>query len=341
MSNTAKIQLRREWFTQQPWMIVDEDTWQVTLFRYPSGIEALTLAAPHGSMTVLPFMGQMIWDLTIDGVAMGMEDAFTQPRRGQTIVDTYGCFAFHSGLLANGCPTPADNHQLHGEFPCSDMDTAWISVAEDQIVIGGSQEYVKGFGNHYLAEPQVSWRSDESAIEMSMKVTNLSARHDMPLQYMCHMNHAYIAGATLEQDIPADAFVVRTSIPDHVKPTAVWQETIDALAAGKRQLTCLDDESLFDPEVVFFADNLPADNGAVTCSMVAPSNQRLWVTFDPRELPVLTRWFFSDGDQRVAAFALPGTSRPEGQLAAREAGTLIQLAPGETKSFTVKTGLSS
>ncbi|HAI2268387.1 TPA: hypothetical protein HI073_001824 [Escherichia coli] len=43
--------------------------------------------------------------------------------------------------------------------------------------------------------------------------------------------------------------------------------------------------------------------------------------------------------QQVAAFALPATCRPEGYLAAQRNGTLIQVAPQQTRTFTVTTGI--
>ena len=52
-----------------------------------------------------------------------------------------------------------------------------------------------------------------------------------------------------------------------------------------------------------------------------------------------TRWLLHNPDQKVASFVLPGTSRPEGFLAAKAAGTLIELAPGATRSFHVSTGI--
>ena len=51
-----------------------------------------------------------------------MKNMFNQPKKAKCIVDTYGCFAFHSGLLSNGCPYPEDTHPMHGEFSCADMD---------------------------------------------------------------------------------------------------------------------------------------------------------------------------------------------------------------------------
>lgn len=56
----------------------------------------------------------MIWDAFFDGHDLTMRNMFSQPKLASEIVATYGCFAFHSGLLANGCPSPADTHPLHG-----------------------------------------------------------------------------------------------------------------------------------------------------------------------------------------------------------------------------------
>ena len=53
---------------------------------------------------------------------------FSQPRKTHNMLDTYGCFAFHSGLLASGCPSPEDTHPMHGEFCCADMDRAWLEI---------------------------------------------------------------------------------------------------------------------------------------------------------------------------------------------------------------------
>ncbi len=44
-------------------------------------------------------------------------------------------------------------------------------------------------------------------------------------------------------------------------------------------------------------------------------------------------------DQQVAAYILPATCRPEGFNAAQRAGTLLSLAPGEQRHFSVETGI--
>ena len=59
---------------------------------------------------------------------------------------------FHSGLLANGCPSAEDTHLLHGEMACAAMDEAWMELEGDMLRLTGRYEYVMGFGHHYLAQ---------------------------------------------------------------------------------------------------------------------------------------------------------------------------------------------
>lgn len=40
-----------------------------TAFRYPSGVEALRLTNARGAVTLLPFLGQMIWTPSSTGAA--------------------------------------------------------------------------------------------------------------------------------------------------------------------------------------------------------------------------------------------------------------------------------
>lgn len=152
---TAKIMLFREQFCRHEQEIYHSDNFTVTSFKYASGIEALKMTNSRGYVTLLPYYGQMIWDAEFDGHNLKMDNMFSQPKRGENIVDTYGCFAFHSGLLRNGCPSPEDDHVLHGEMPCADMDQAWLLVDGDRLALTGSVEYVKGFGDHYCAQPPV------------------------------------------------------------------------------------------------------------------------------------------------------------------------------------------
>lgn len=333
----GKIELQREFFSPKHEILFNNKEFVVTLFRYPSGVEAIELINSRGTMVVLPYLGQIIWDLVFDGVNLKMENMFSQPKKVDCIVDTYGCFAFHSGLIRNGCPGPEDDYSLHGEMPCAKMDKAWLEVTENSVTITGSVEYVKGFGHHYLAQPSVTLKAGESFVEIGMDIKNLSSAA-MPLQYMCHTNYAYLDNATLTQNIPDTAFVLRQSIPDHVKPTQKWLDFNDELRKSQDSLKVLERPDMYDPEIVFFLDHLHEYQEEAIFEMTSPDGVTFFTTFSTSEFNYATRWLLYNGDQKVAAFVLPATCRPEGFLAAQKAGSLIMLSPGEQKSFRVITG---
>jgi len=334
----TRLPLRREQFHFTPEVLLQSDDFRVELFRYPAGIEAVRIHNRRGSVTVLPFFGQMIWDVQFEGHTLTMGNSFKQPLPGNSIIDTYGCFAFHSGLLANGCPAPEDDHPLHGEMPCARMDSAWLRLDEDTLSLEGECEYVKGFGHHYLAAPAVRLHADRPRLQIEMTVTNLAGA-PMPLQYMCHLNSSWIAQGRFRQSIPDRAFRLRTSIPAHLRPTPAWRDYTARLAQDPQALQQLVQPQLCDPEIVFFADDLPQYGDEVQFELHAPAGYAMMTRFSTAQFPHATRWLLHNADQQVAAYILPATCRPEGFLAAQQAGSLITLASGEQRHFSVETGL--
>jgi len=326
-------------FGDTPRTLLDNAHFKVELFRYPSGIEAVRMVNSRGFIIVLPFYGQMVWDAVFDGHRLTMGSGFKQPLPGKDIIDTYGCFAFHSGLLANGCPGAEDEHPLHGEMACARMDSAWLVLEEESVALRGEAEYIKGFGHHYRALPGVTLLAERPRVIIDMAVTNLSGAA-MPLQYMCHMNYAYVENGTFSQTIPESAFQLRRSIPGHVHPTPGWLEYTRQLQEDPQAFGGLTRPEMYDPEIVFFADNLAQYGRQATFSLHSPDGYGFSTSFETAQFNFATRWILHNSDQQVAAFVLPATCRPEGASAAKKAGTLITLEPGEQRSFRVETGLS-
>ncbi len=335
---TTRLPLTPALFSVTPRVLLENPAFTVELFRFPSGIEAVKLENSRGSLIVLPFYGQMIWDAVFDGRSLTMGSGFTQPLPGNNIIDTYGCFAFHSGLLSNGCPAPEDDHPLHGEMACARMDSAWLELDEERLTLRGEVEYIKGFGHHYRAAPAVTLLAGKPRLEIAMKVTNLSG-NPMPLQYMCHMNYAWVDNGVFRQSIPREAFQLRTSIPGHVHPTASWLDYTRQLASAPAEFDGLSRPEMCDPEIVFFADNLAQYGESAEFSVQSPQGYGFSTRFATAQFPHATRWILHNADQQVAAFVLPATCRPEGFLAAKQADTLILLAPGEQRDFRVDTGM--
>ena len=219
------------------------------------------------------------------------------------------------------------------------MDAARLEVGEDGIRLVSTYEYVMGFGHHYRAEPSVALRAGASTFDIDLSVTNLSAYAPMPLQYMCHMNYAFVPNGRMRQNLPAGAFALRRTVPAHVTPTPRWQTLNDEILAGHIDVDSLEMATEFDPEIVYFADDLPRYGRDLEFTLGAPDGPAFITRFSAADFPVATRWILHNADQRVAAFVLPGTSRPEGRLAAQKAGTLIELEAGRSRRFHVTTGI--
>ncbi|GFZ69441.1 putative cytoplasmic protein [Pseudomonas amygdali pv. eriobotryae] len=131
-SETLRLPLYPQLWDQTSRLLLESANFSVRAWTYPSGVKALSLENSRGKLIILPWQGQMIWSAEFDGVDLTMLNMFTQPRPSASVIGTYGCFMFHSGLLRNGCPGPEDDHALHGEMPCAPMDDAWLQTGEDE-----------------------------------------------------------------------------------------------------------------------------------------------------------------------------------------------------------------
>ncbi|WP_312794761.1 aldose 1-epimerase family protein [Tianweitania sp.] len=336
--------LRPAFFDEVERPCVQHGKLTATLFRYSTGVEAIRLSHARGSLVVLPYLGQMIWSAAFDDVDLKMKSFFPAPRRVTTIGETYGCFAFHSGLLRNGVPGPEDDHAAHGEMPCAPMDTAAIEAGEDEegrfLRVLGTYDYAMGFGPHYLARPSVTLREGSALFDMAMVVENLSAS-PMDLMYMCHANFAYAEGAEILQQTPFDAVStrVRRAVPRHVRPNPEYLAFIDRLAADPSQSRFLAQGASYDPEQVFYVEGLETDDTGKTHAMLLrPQGDAFAMRYRPDQFRKTVRWILNGGDQSVAAFALPSTCEPEGYTAERAKNNVLQLKTGETASFDVRLG---
>ncbi|MBN3830811.1 aldose 1-epimerase family protein [Burkholderia sp. Ac-20344] len=341
----GEIELRRDDFRDTPHTLYRTDGLTVTAFAYPSGVEALKLENRRGHLVVLPYLGQMIWAAAFDGRDLTMKHMFRQPKRAASIIDTYGCFMFHSGLLRNGCPGPDDTHALHGEMPCAPMDRASLVVGADArgafVEVTGEYEYVQGFGSHYVARPSVRLAEHDAQMTIAMDVTNLGGT-PMDLMYMAHLNYAYVPGGRFVQSLARGGLRLRDSVPAHVKPTAAWRDYTATLAREPERLHTLDAPALYDPEIVFFMNDVATDaDGVAHFLLVHPDGGAFHTAYRPEQFPHATRWILHNADQQVAAFALPSTCEPEGYEAERRKGHVATLAPGATRRFDVVTGYLS
>ncbi|MDO5641389.1 MAG: DUF4432 family protein [Paracoccus sp. (in: a-proteobacteria)] len=339
----TSIPLYRDQFTEAGRSFMDHGGIRIHGWRYPSGVEALQFNNPRGYLIVLPFMGQMLWQAGFDDLEIGMSSQFAQPCPADTIIGTYGCLGYHAGLLANGVPGPDDRHKLHGEFPTCRIETATLHAGEDArgpfVELWGQYTHVEGFGPHYRAEPWVRFYQDGTMIDWGIRVANRSA-FAMPLQYMAHLNPAFLPGAEIHQPAPftPERTQVRHAVPGHVMPSADYLAFLDELAADPGRMRVLDHEE-YHPEQVFYIRQPGTDGDGVAHLMARrPEGDGIAVSYRPAEFPVLARWILVNGDTRVGAFALPATCEPEGRSAELAKGNIITLPPGAEAEFSIRFG---
>ncbi|QLG93122.1 aldose 1-epimerase family protein [Pseudomonas yamanorum] len=338
---STRIPLYRALFGEQEKTLLQSADFKVSAWAYPSGVLALSLENSRGRLVVLPYQGQMIWSAVFDGCDLTMTNLFDQPRPSPTVIGTYGCFMFHSGLLRNGCPAPADDHALHGEMPCAPIDTAWLEIDDGWLRLGGEYEYAQGFGDRYRARPSVTLRSGSGLFDIAMDVTNLAGK-PMDLMYMAHMNYAYVDGGRFVEPLDMESLRLRSSVPDHVKPTPAWSAYMAQLAVYPEQLTQLDQPALYDPEIVFFFDGVGTDAlGQAHFLLDHPGGEAFYTRYRPEQFSHAARWILHNPDQQVAAFVLPSTCEPEGYNAEKAKGNVRTLAAGASAAFSVTTGYLS
>ncbi|MDH0745453.1 aldose 1-epimerase family protein [Pseudomonas sp. GD03842] len=336
------ISLYPELFSGVEKTLLASADFRVLIWTYPSGVKALALENNRGRVVVLPYQGQMIWSAVFDGCDLTMRNMFDQPRPTPTVIGTYGCFMFHSGLLRNGCPTPEDDHPLHGEMPCAPMDIAWLEVGSDAsgafLRLGGECEYVMGFGDHYRARPSVTVRPGSALFDIGMDVQNLAGK-PMALMYMAHMNYAYVANGRFVEPLGIEKTRVRSSVPAHVKPTPAWSAYMAELTEDPSRLQLLNTPEWYDPEIVCFFDGVKADaNGDAHFLLTHENGAAFYTRYKPQQFDHAARWILHNADQQVAAFVLPATCEPEGYRAEKAKGNVRELAAGERVSFSVRTG---
>ena len=340
----VSVALRRAAFGERERDIVRYAGLAASAFRYDTGIEALRLSNSRGSAIVLPYLGQIVWSAVFDGVELAMQSMFREPRPAEVIVETYGCLAYHAGLLRNGVPGPGDTHVLHGEMPCAKMDEAGVACGADErgawIAVTGVREYAVGFGAHYRATPRVVLREGATCCEIVMEVENLSIA-SMDLMYLCHVNFAFAEGGRIVQSVPftPEHVVTRTATPGHVVATPEYRAMVADLAANPARMRTLSEPDRYDPEQVFYIKGVRRGaDGRVRFMMLRREGDAFAIAWDPESMDHTIRWILVNGDQRVAAFAMPGTCEPEGYTAEKRKGHVRSLAGGGKVTFTTEVG---
>lgn len=333
-----RIDLPRHVFADRPTVVAATSSLRATAFRHACGAEALRIETPRLDLLALPYRGQQVWRVDVDGAPMGMRGMTAEPRAGTTLLDTFGAFLFHCGLLGTAAPGPEDDHELHGELPLAPMDAAWLEVSEGSLRLCGTWEFARAFRAHYRWSPSVAMRADATTLTVEAQVENLGAA--FPFMYLMHPNFRPVDGARLHYAAPYDAGAVRVraEVPAHLGDRPGYAEGLAALARDPALHHHLVPGLPLDPEAVFLIDYRADDEGFAHALQVHPDGRADWAAHRPAECPVAPRWISRTPDQDAIALTEPSTSGLTGFAAERRAGRVPVLAAGATWRTEVRMG---
>jgi hypothetical protein len=341
---TGSIHLEKGLFTAKEKPLCELGKLKAVSFLFRTGVHAVRIENPRGSIIVLPFQGQQVWDAVFHGRRQTMKTFFPEPVPTSNLLDSYGAFLYHCGALRMGTPGPEDTHALHGELPGAPYDEAWLIFGQDEggtyLGVSGAYHYTKAFGDKYTAVPSVRLHEDGTVLDVSMTIENMAHR-PMDLMYMCHVNFLPAENGEIIQAAGWDTtdMVLRSSIPSHVKPTPEYLSFLDSLKKNPGVTRVLRAEDRYDPEVVFYVRNLKSDTQGMTHMLQKhPDGTSDYMSWSVRDLDHTVRWILTHEDQKVAAMALPATCDPEGYTAEKKKGN-VRSIPGLGKvRFALRAG---
>jgi hypothetical protein len=315
-----------------------------SVFSWDTGVAGLRIANGKGSIVVLPFQGQQVWDASFEGRTLTMRSMIDRPYPTRDYLATYGAFLIHCGVTAMGVPGPHDTHPLHGELPNAEYRSAWIEAGEDEagayLAVGGEYRHAVAFNHKYAARPRVVLHSGSTVIDVSLEVENLK-RTPMETMYLAHVNFRPLDGGRLVYSAPCtpDSVRVRTAIPSHIRPPAGHVEFLHELAADPSRHNVFTPGLAYDPEVVLYLDYRADRDGWAHSMMVHPDGFASYIRHRPRELDHGVRWISRTADQDCLGIVLPATAEPEGYTAEKSKGNVRTLAPGATVKWELAAGL--
>ena len=320
MSDTAEIDLAAVRFPRQTVSLLQTSGMTVEAFRYSTGVKAIRIVTPAGTVVVLPFKGQQVWDATFRGRRLTMTSIFDEPQATTDYLSTYGAFLLHCGIAAIGAPGAGDNHPLHGELPNALFQSARLIAGTDDIgpflKLVGSSRQRRSFAHNYLFCSEITLRPEATHLDVSVAAENLS---EIPLDvmYLAHINFRPVDNGRLIDTVLDDRtdIEVRRHLLPGLAYSAEFLSMNEALCADPAVHRQLLSRRRIDPEVVLFLKCQPDSDGWAHGLQVHPDGNADFVSYKPAELPIAVRWLSRTGDLEALGLFLPSTSGVDGYTA--------------------------
>lgn len=339
------INIYKELFSFKDKVIYKSEDFTATVFKYSTGVDAVKIENSKGHLTVLPFMGQMIWDMEFLGHNCVMKSMFDEPEMCEAVYgESYGCFLMHCGVTFVGQHGPLNPGPFHAELPIAKYQTCFINIGEDEkgkyISIGGLFNFRRAYRFNYDFTPEYRLYADASTIEIIVNIKNNKA---MPLEYyyLCHINYGPVEGSrvlcTAKKQPKTDEEFSKIC---GKKSTDEGYEFIRKLIEDPSEVDIVDDNIRHcHREVSYTYESYAADDGFAHTLQIMPDGCSCYVKHDPVALPVSVRWMGYTGDEKSLGMVLPSTTYHASYNIAKELGHDKYLAQGEDVTYRITTGI--
>ncbi|WP_168211656.1 DUF4432 family protein [Ruania zhangjianzhongii] len=278
-----------------------------------NGIEVLEIHNGVGRVTVLPFVGQQIWDAHFHGRPLTMRHSFDHPVATTEYLHNNGAYLIHCGGSAMGNPGPHDRHPLHGELPNARLDSASLrwspstDTAGETVTIVSTLTHRVAFGPWFSAQLELTIAAGSGLMDSVVRLTNLSG-DPAPLMYLAHLNFRPAIGGHLDEELsPGQSITTRDGTGTPRAPTS-------ALLAPGRRVT---------PELVQTVPLRTGVDGWRTSRQVHPDASSDVVEHYVGDLTHTIRWMRRSPDDDAFAFAIPATAEPDGYSRAEQKGDVV------------------
>ena len=75
------VRIEKRFFSDVERVLFESGGLSASLFLYGTGVHGVRLRNSKGFITVLPYMGQQVWEATFGGRSLGMKSKFEEPRQ--------------------------------------------------------------------------------------------------------------------------------------------------------------------------------------------------------------------------------------------------------------------
>lgn len=340
----GKISLYKEHFSRDTKTVLNFGKLSAETFVYSTGVEAIRIKNDAGYAIILPYMGQMVWDMEFFGHRGTMRTMYDEPMPcNDTYKGTYGCFVMHCGLSAMGNPKPEDTHLPHGELPVAQYQSAYILFGEDEkgryIAISGEYEHKRCYAHNYLFRPECRLYEGEGMMEITAYFEN---RRTLPLEYfyLCHINYRPVDGATLHYTAKHADITPHHEVPIGHHKEAETNAYLEKLDKNPALMDVFDSKTQsYSPEIVFTCKYFTDDKGDAHTMELLPDGYACYVRHRPEELPFGIRWISRTEDEDALGMVLPATAEHFGYIHCKKMGYERYLKKGESVTYRITTGI--